>query len=356
MRHAIEIVEPGAANTVQDRGRRGFRRFGVPVSGAADPLLLAAANRLLGNPDDDAAIEMPLAGPRLRATEGPVRVALMAASAGALAARVIHADASTAPLPVAQTATLRRGDALAVGPVREGVAYLAVSGGCRVPPQLGSRSTYARARLGGVAGRALAAGDLIECGEPSGNPSLERRASAPFVHADGPLRVLPGPQDDAFEPAALAALLAEPWVVGRDSDRMGLRLQGPRLAHRHGADIVSDGVVPGAIQVPGDGQPIVLLADAQTVGGYTKIATVIRADLPRLAHLRPGTTLRFTAVSRAQALAALREQALALERWTSALGTFLPAGIIDPEALATGNLVSGVIDAGGEILPWEDER
>lgn len=351
MKHAVEIVDAGIANAVQDRGRRGWRQFGVPVSGAADALLLAAANRLLGNADADAAIEMPLAGPTLRATDGPVRVALMAASAAALAARVVRADGSTQPLPVAQTATLQRGDSIAVGAVREGVAYLALSGGCLVAPQLGSRSTYARARLGGIEGRALAAGDCIACAAPAGD--LESRARSALAHSDGPIRVIAGPQDDAFEPEAFATLLAEPYVVGRDSDRMGLRLQGAKLAHRSGADIVSDGIAPGAIQVPGDGLPIVLLADAQTVGGYTKIATVIRADLPRLAHVRPGNRLRFAAVTRAQAFAALREQTQLLDRWSAAIETFRPAGSVDLEALVCGNLVSGMINADSAHLPWE---
>lgn len=352
MKHAVEIVEPGVANTVQDRGRRGWRQYGVPVSGAADALLLAAANRLLGNADGDAAIEMPLAGPTLRAVEGPVRVALMAPGAAALAARVLRADGSMQPLPIAQTATLQRGDALAVGAVREGVAYLALSGGCLVAPQLGSRSTYSRARLGGIDGRALAAGDCIACGAPSGD--LESRARTALAHADAPMRVIAGPQDDAFDPASFDALLGAPYVVSRDSDRMGLRLQGPKLAHRAGADIVSDGITPGAIQVPGDGQPIVLLADAQTVGGYTKIATVIRADLPRLAHLRPGSRVRFAAVTRAQAFAALREQAALLDRWSAAIETFRPPGVVDLDALAGGNLVSGMVDAGSAYLPWEE--
>jgi 5-oxoprolinase (ATP-hydrolysing) subunit C len=351
MKHAVEIVQPGVANTVQDGGRRGFRRFGVPLSGASDPVLLACANGLLGNAPDSAAIELPLAGPSLRATDGPVRLAL----AGTAAAKLLRADGSQLDIGSAQTVTLRRGDSLSVGAVRSGVAYLALAGGCRVPPQLGSRSTYARARLGGVAGRALAAGDRIECGAPSGDIGLEWRASAPFVHDDGPIRVLPGPQDDAFAPEALATLTSRPYRVGRDSDRMGLRLEGPVLAHRGSADIVSDGIAPGAIQVPGNGQPIVLLADAQTVGGYTKIATVIRADLPRMAHARPGTELRFAVVTRELAFAALRAQAQALERWLRAIVSYRLPGSLDLDALRENNLVSGVLDAATGRLPWESE-
>jgi len=352
MQHAIEIVRPGVANTVQDGGRRGYRAIGVPLAGAADPVLMASANRLLGNAADAAAIELPLAGPGLRAPDGPVRLAL----AGAVAARLLRADGTRLDVGAAQTVTLRRGDVLDVGPVRAGCAYLALAGGCRVPAQLGSRSTYARARLGGVAGRALMAGDRIECGAPAGDPGVEWRAPASFGHDDGPVRVLLGPQDDAFEPGAVRAFLAGPYRVGRDSDRMGLRLEGPALKHRGGADIVSDGVAPGAIQVPGSGQPIVLFVDAQTVGGYAKIATVIRADLPRLAQLRPGAELRFAAVTRAQAFAALHAQAAAFEHWLRSIRPYRLPGSLDLDALRENNLVSGVVDAATARLPWESAR
>jgi biotin-dependent carboxylase-like uncharacterized protein len=345
----VEITEPGVANTVQDGGRRGWRSIGVPLSGAVDPVLMAAANRLLGNPADAAAIEMPLAGPALRAVDGPVRIAL----AGTVAARLLRSDGTPLDIGPAQTATLRRGDSLAVGAVRAGVAYLALAGGCRVPEQLGSRSTYARARLGGVDGRALRAGDRIACGPPAGDPGVEWRAPSPFAHPEGPIRVLPGPQDDAFTADAIATLLGRPYRVGRDSDRMGLRLEGPALKHRAGADIVSDGIAPGAIQVPASGQPIVLLADAQTVGGYAKIATVIRADLPRLAHARPGSELRFAAVTREMAFAALLDQAQALERWLQTVQPYRLPGSIDLDALRENNLVSGVVDAATGRLPWE---
>lgn len=346
--HAVEVVEAGLANTVQDRGRFGHRAIGVPPGGAADALLLACANRLAGNADDAAAIEMPLAGPALRALDGPVRVALM----GAVQAQVLRAGGAVDKLDGAHSATLERGDVLRVGAVRAGVAYLALSGGCQVPACLASRSTYARARLGGVAGRPLAAGDLLPCGAPEGDAELQWRAG-PWRHEQGPVRVMPGPQDEAFEPAAIEDLLQSDWRVGRETDRMGMRLEGPALAHRGSADLTSEGVVPGAIQVPGNGQPIVLLADAQTVGGYPKIACVIRADLPRLAHLRPGDVLRFAAVDRAQALEALRAQADALARWAATIAPWRRPGSMDLEALGALSLVSGMIDARSDTLPWE---
>lgn len=349
MTPTLEVIEPGLAVAVQDAGRPGHRALGVPLSGAADALLLACANALVGNADDAAGLEIPLSGPVLRALGAPVRVAL----AGAVAARRERADGAHEPLDSGHSLTLRPGEILRIGAVREGVAYLAVAGGCQVPMQLGSRSTYARARLGGIEGRAIRAGDPVPVGTPQGPAGPERRAPQPWVHADGPIRVMPGPQAEAFTEEALVTLLRETYRVGRDSDRMGLRLEGPALAHRAGADICSDGVVPGAIQVPGDGQPIVLMADAQTIGGYAKIATVIRADLPRLAHLRAGSVLRFAAVSRAEALAARAAQAEALAQWQRTIVAWRPPGQIDLEALAGANLVSGMMAAGPDRLPWE---
>jgi biotin-dependent carboxylase-like uncharacterized protein len=348
--HALEVVEAGIANTVQDLGRAGHRAVGVPAGGAADSLLMRLANRLLSNADSDAVIEMPLAGPLLRAAAPAVRVAL----AGDVRARVERADGSTLAVEPLHTITLRHGERLRVGAVRRGIAYLAVDGGVQVPMQLGSRSTYARARLGGIDGRALRAGDRLDVRPSSRTGSIERRGPD-FTHDDGPIRVMLGPQHDAFEPAALATLLSEPYRVGRESDRMGMRLEGTALAHTRGADLCSEGVVPGSIQVPGNGLPIILLVEAQTVGGYTKIATVIRADLPRLAHARPGSELRFVAVDRAQALAALEAQRAALDAWTQRIAPWQPPGYLDLEGLYTCNLTSGIIDARRDELPWEHD-
>lgn len=350
----LEVTDPGPANLVQDAGRRGHLAIGVPVSGAADPWLLACANRLLGNAPDEAGLEMPLCGPTLRALDAPVQLAL----AGALGARRLRPDGESGPQAAWCSFTLQPGERLQIGPVRAGIAYLALAGGCRVSAVLGSRSTYQRAALGGLQGRALRAGDrLAVAGAAAGQGvGLAELQGAPFVHEPGPLRVMPGPQDEAFAPGALQTLLGAPWRVGRDSDRMGIRLQGPRLQHRAGADIASEGVVPGAIQVPGDGAPIVLCVDAQTVGGYTKIATVIRADLPRLAHLRPGDELRFVAVSRAQALQAKAAQAQAWALWASRLRPCVPGdgpSLPDTQSLLALNLVSGIIDGLDDTLPWE---
>ncbi|WHZ10552.1 MAG: Allophanate hydrolase 2 subunit 2 [Burkholderiaceae bacterium] len=343
----LEVLEPGLAVAVQDRGRFGFRRLGVPVAGALDTDLLAAANALAGNPADAAALEVLLTGPTLRVRSGRVRLAL----AGAIGASVQRAQGEPVQAPPWSTVTASAGDTVRFGAVaapKEGgpaIAYVAVSGGVDVPPALGSRSTYARAALGGVQGRALAAGDLLGCAGAVGDAFLEFKAP-PLAQADGPIRVIPGPQADHFTEAALQALCDQPFTVTPDSDRMGLRLQGPLLAHSAlGADIASDGVTPGAIQVPANGQAIVLMADCQTVGGYPKIATVISADLPRLAHLRPGAQLRFARVGLAEAAAARAERKRRLAQWVARIASHRPPGVIDEAALYHGNLVSGMVRA-----------
>jgi biotin-dependent carboxylase-like uncharacterized protein len=338
MTAVVEVLEPGVAVTIQDRGRFGYRSIGVPVSGALDPVLMAIANALVGNPADAAVLEIGLAGPTLRAATDPVRVAL----AGEVGATWIDAGGESRPVRPWHTATLERGDLIRVGRLARGVACLGLSGGVQVVPQLRSRSTYTRARLGGVDGRALARGDRLPCGAQLGEHGPERRGAAPWVHPAGPIRVIVGPQDDHFTAAALAAFFATAWRVTRDLDRMGMRLEGPALAHNdRGADIVSDAVAPGAIQVPASGQPILLLADCQTVGGYPKIATVIQADLPRLAHLRPGEELRFAAVDHARARAALDDQTRRLAGWIATIEPFVAPGSLDMAALHRFNLVSG---------------
>ena len=304
MNPQLRIESPGLGVSIQDRGRLGHRRIGVPRSGALDPLRLAAANGLAGNPADAAALEITLAGPLLQAVGGPIRVAL----GGPLDAVLEAADGTRCPVPAWSTATLHDGDRLRVGAPR-GVGYLAVAGGLRTPPQLGSRATYARAGLCPLP-------DRLPCRAFDGDATLDWIGPAALDPPDGPIRAMAGPQIDHFTAASLDAFTREPFRVTRERDRMGLRLDGPRLAHTaKGADIVSDGVTPGTVQVPADGRAIVLLADCQTVGGYPKLAVVIQADLPRLAHLQPGDALRFRFVDAAEAARARADQARRLGDW-----------------------------------------
>ena len=334
----IEILDAPLPASIQDAGRPGYRHLGVPLSGALDPDWLAIANALAGNPPTAAAIEIRLLGPRLRAIS-PMTIAL----AGDFSARIEDAGGNTRAAANWRCHTLAANEILDTGNLKSGIGYLAVHGGFDLPAVLGSRSTYARAGLGGLDGRSLQAGDQIRVG--AGETAIPLRLPQPPHLAGGPLRVIPGPQREYFTDAAWAHFLSAEFTVSRAADRMGLRLDGPRLAHDPacGADIVSDAVTPGAIQVPGDGRPIVLLADCQTVGGYPKIATVIGADLPRLGHALPGKILRFVEVGMAQALAARRDAAAAL---AESIAGIVPGTMeFNLDALYSANLIDGVIDA-----------
>lgn len=339
----IEILQPGIGTTVQDHGRPGHRHEGIPLGGWLDTPLAEAANALAGNNGGEAVLELRGMGTELRVQAGPVRVAL----AGAIAAQWQRADGQRTPLPAGQSATLQAGDRLVLGTAETGCAYLAVAGGWRLTPQLDSRSSYWRAGLPGLLGRMLRPGDLLPCGTWASPDPREWRTPSPWSLPTGPIRVMLGPQQDHFTPEALAVFLEQEWTATAAQDRMGLRLSGTPLAHTSpaAADIVSDAVAPGAIQVPANGLPIVLLADSQTVGGYPKIATVISADLPRLAHLKPGTRLRFQAVSGTQARQALQDQRTAWTRWLATREAFVPPGFIDEAALYGDNLISGMLRA-----------
>lgn len=337
----LEIVAPGLGVSVQDAGRHGHRAIGVPVSGALDPTGLAAANLLVGNETGAAGLEVLLAGPVLRAVDGPLRIAL----GGPLTACLIPRDGPPRTLAPWSALTLQAGDALQLDSPR-GVGYLAVAGGLQVPLALGSRASYPRAGLGPPP---LQAGERLPC-LPAQDGGLPDVQADPLIHPDGPIRVIPGPQAGHFTPAALATFLSEPYRIGQQRDRMGIRLDGPPLAHSAlGADIVSDGVTPGAIQVPADGHPILLLADCQTVGGYPKIATVIRADLPRLAHLLPGDSLRFAAVDACQAAVARADLARRLRAWQASIRP--RGGLTDSAALLAANLAGAAVRGDEDPLP-----
>jgi biotin-dependent carboxylase-like uncharacterized protein len=340
----IEVLECLLPASFQDTGRPGYRHLGVPLSGALDAGWMTIANVLAGNPAGTAVLETRLMGPRLRTT-----TAVIIALAGEFSARIEDAAGQSRNAANWCSHELAAGEVLITGNLRSGLGYIAVGGGFDLPEVLGSRSTYARAGLGGVDGRALSAGDRIPvC---AGTAPMAGKGKPVPLHlprpprmSDGPLRVLPGPQREYFTDAAWARLLGEEFTVSREADRMGLRLDGPRLEHDPtlGADIVSDAVTPGVIQVPGDGRPIILLADCQTVGGYPKIATVTGADLPRLGHALPGQTLRFVEVDLAQALAARRHAAATL---AECLARIVRGDGLDLDALYAANLIDGVINA-----------
>jgi len=300
---ALAVLEPGLFTTIQDLGRPGYLRYGIPPSGPVDREAFVLSNRLVGNPDLAAGLECTLIGPRLE-----VRTACLVAVTGAEMPVVVNERQA----PSWAAMRLKAGDTLKLGAARRGVrAYLAVSGGIEVPPALGSRSTYVRGRLGGLEGRPLKKGDLLPIGHPEGSLDAAEgcRVRAEFIpaYSEAPeVRIVLGPQADRFTPEGIAAFLEWPYEMLPQSDRMGARLRGPRIAHTQGHDIISDGIPLGGIQVVGDGQPIVLLVDRQSTGGYTKIATVCSFDIGRVGQVRPGERLRFRSVSVDQARAILR--------------------------------------------------
>lgn len=345
MRPTLEILNPGALATIQDGGRHGLRRIGVPRSGALEPGWLRLANALVGNPQLAPAVEFFAGGLSVRAHGAPLRLAL----AGRCSAEIVR-EGARQRVEAWRSLTLQPGEILrCVSLLADRVAYLAV-GGIAVAQWQGSAATYAPAGLGGLDGRRLHSGARLPAAEAVGG-ELTLNGAPPVDRS--PIRAVPGPQDDYFDAAGLALFFGTPYAVSQEADRMGMRLQGPPLAHRpeKGAEIVSDGTVPGAIQVPGNGQPIVLLADSQTAGGYPKIATVISADLPRLAVLASGQTVRFAAVSVAEAEAAARAREQALQRTIEGIAALRGHGEIDLAALYSANLVSGVVDGA-----WPERR
>ena len=335
----LRVRAPGLLATVQDGGRVGYRRYGVPTSGVLDRAALALANALVGNGADAAALECLGMGPELEAVDGPVRIAFIGEAPGAA---IVRADETRAALRPGQSTTLAPGDRVAFGALATLGLVLAVEGGVDVAPVMGSRSTYLRGGFGGTAGRALVAGDLVPVGAEA-SARAERRLTQDWrVSGDAPIRVVLGPQDDAFTDDGIGAFLGQTFTISASADRMGFRLEGATpVAHRTGPDIVSDGAVAGSIQVPGSGQPIVLLADGQSVGGYTKIATVISADLPALVRRRPGDRVAFAAVTQAQAQDLARAHAKALQAAIDTIEPFVDG--LDIQALYDRNLVSGVV-------------
>lgn len=292
----LSVLKAGLMTSVQDGGRLGWQRFGVPVCGAMDLDALARANILVGNDEGEAALELTGAGPAVR-FESPNIFALF----GADFSPVLN----KAPIETGRAYLGKKGDILQLGFAKNGFrAMLAVAGGFDLPPVMGSRSTYVKGGFGGLDGRMLRDGDTL----PFRNAQLwlaglgERRLPPRPPCPDDPIRVVLGPQSDSFSPRGVKTFLSGTYAVTPKSDRMGYRLEGPAIEYAPGRDgnIISDGIVLGAVQVP-SGQPIIMMADRQTTGGYAKIATVITPDLCRLAQMAAGHKLRFAAVTQEEA-------------------------------------------------------
>jgi antagonist of KipI len=307
----LHVVKPGLLTTIQDRGRWGYQSWGVPVAGPMDPISHRIANAIVGNPAAAATLEITLIGPELE-FEDERAVAV----SGALFELTL--DGQTVPLN--RSIVVPAGSRLRFGRrVRHARAYLAVEGGVAVPMVFGSRATHVTSGMGGIEGRALSTGDHLPLGprhHTRTKASVDAQSLVEFWSGpQPPIRVIPGPNREAFTADALEILQSAPYSIGTNSDRMGFRLEGPLLTHTRGGDIISDATPLGALQVPSAGQPILLMADRQTTGGYPKVATVISADISRVGQLGPGDTLSFALSSAHDALAAL----VAQERWLMAL-------------------------------------
>lgn len=303
MTMGFTVENPGVLTTIQDEGRYGYEQFGMSPAGPMDGKAFHTGNILVGNLWGESALEATVLGPTLCFDRDAV-IAVTGAD--------MEPKLNGAPCPMYRAVAVRRGDRLQLGAARTGCrAYIAFAGGLDVPQVMGSRATALQNQVGGYQGRKLAKGDCIALRAPQiplGDLS-GRVAPAPKAQErEVTVRVILGPQDDAFTREGLDTFLSRPYAVSKDFDRMGCRLDGPEIAHKTDGNIISDGMATGAIQVPTSGQPIIMLAERQTVGGYTKIATVISADLPVVGQCKTGDILRFQAVTVAEAHRLLREQ------------------------------------------------
>ncbi|WP_419796487.1 MAG: biotin-dependent carboxyltransferase family protein [Terasakiella sp.] len=350
MKGALEIISPGFQSFIQDKGRTGFQEFGVPICGSVAPHWMELGNHLIGNVADDAGIEFRVLGPTLKAVNEPVKLAVC----GNVEIEIIsrgEAEIHTHKVTGWRSFTLNPDEEAKIGTLEQTVSgFIALSGGVEVKPVMGSKSTYVRSELGGLNGNFLKSGDCVKLGGSSvklANEADKLLPSPPAGIVDR-VRVVLGPQEDFFEEEVVAQFLENFYTISKQSDRMGARLEGDLLHHKKekGSQIISDGVTPGAIQVPGNGQPIVLLNDGQTVGGYPKIATVISADLHLIANSLPGTQLRFESVSAHAACIIARQAREELEHMKRSIVAASANGFINLKALYESNLIGGVVDMG----------
>jgi biotin-dependent carboxylase-like uncharacterized protein len=344
---SLDIIQPGLLTTVQDFGRVGYQNLGIGVSGALDPIALRAANALVGNAPSAGALEVLDVGPTIVIGADDVRISF----AGASTAIEILPDIAAAGgkrIQSMRSIRLRRGEVVRVGSLSDGaVLYIAVEGGFAIEPMLGSVSTDIRSGIGGWQGRALVAGDRIPLRLAHATDQDDHLIEGLDLRPPSVVHAIPGPQSDYFSESELARFFASEYVVGA-SNRMGMRLEGRSIAHARGYNITSDAIASGSIQVTGNGQPIVLLADRQTTGGYPKIATGVSADVPALGRLPIGARIRFAAVSmeRAQQL-----RRILLAEIEQIPGRIAPIACSETEfevspRLSDHNLISGVVDAG----------
>ncbi len=304
----VHILNPGMLSTVQDLGRFGYMSTGFSPGGAMDSFALQLANILVGNAPGDGAVEMTAMGMTVR-FDSSCAIALTGAD--------MQPKINGESVSMNKTLEVNAGDVLSCGYAAKGMrTYLAVSGGFELPLVMGSMSTNLKCGLGGFTGRALKKGDALPLRYQLTTDMIGCHSFTPENYMDTPLtlRVVLGPQEDMFTDEGIRTFLSRVYRVSEQSDRMGLRLEGPKIENKNGVDIISDGIATGAVQIPSSGTPIIMMADRQTTGGYAKIATVISADLKRIAQAKPGTALRFRAVTMQEALRLKKEEQTSLTR------------------------------------------
>jgi antagonist of KipI len=291
----FHVLKPGLFTTVQDLGRYGYLKYGIPISGAMDIFSLVAANLLVANNSNDACLETTLFGPELQA---------LTKTQIAIAGGDISPKINGQNVPTWQTLEVKKGDVISLGKVESGCrAYLSVRGGINTPLVLGSRATYVRGGFGGINGKQLKTGDIIEGFDtPPLNAEYSMPADlVPQFTDQFKVHVILGPQADMFTEKGINTFLSSPYKVTSEADRMGYRLEGPIIEHKAKADIISDALLPGAIQVPKNGKPIIIMRDAQTTGGYPKIAVATIPDVSLLGQAKPNDIIEFSKITVSQA-------------------------------------------------------
>ena len=309
----IKILDAGLLTTVQDLGRYGFQRYGVSASGVMDEYSAKIANKLVGNKVGEAVLETTLKG---------VQIEFLQNTAVAITGGNCDVTLNGTKIELWQSYLVNRGDILKMGICRSGLRnYLAFAGGIDVPIIMNSKSTNLKAKVGGFNGRKLMTGDVLSVGVGSLEAPLTlNKHYIPTYSKDIKVGVILGQQDDHFTEAGIKTFLNETYTVTQESDRMGIRLSsvsGATIEHKNGADIISDGITFGAIQVPGSGQPIVMMADRQTTGGYTKIGNVISSDLAKLAQATPGTKVKFVEYTLEQAVQTIKNNDIIINNQNS---------------------------------------
>ncbi len=339
MSTGLEVITPGLMTSVQDRGRFGFQALGISVSGALDPDGFDLANALAGNEAGTGALEIRMLGPTLEVTAESVTVALAGTGAGI---EVMSPEREM--ISACRSVTFRKGQVFRIGAIGDSaVCYLAVHGGFDLPDVYGSQSTCMSAGFGGFHGRILEKGDCLPLRKAAAESVSQRIVRRPPEPDSSPvIRVIAGPQDDYFSAAGIETFFGTGYTVSQAVNRMGMRLEGAAVAHEKGFNIASDGIVRGAIQVPGNGLPIILMADCQTTGGYPKIATVISTDMPKLGRMMPGADIRFEAVSVEEAEAVARDHHERKAALVDSIETFSGSVQQLEHLLMTQNLISGV--------------